>query len=59
MADISNAVPVPAERVERRSVSMYVSDWRLVDELARRLGLDVSSALRVLVRTHPQFNNGK
>jgi len=43
------------ETVERRSISMYESDWQRLDEYARRMGLDTSSTMRMLLRTHPEM----
>lgn len=39
---------------------MYASDWEMVERVPQRNGLDISSALRMLLRTHPELNsNGK
>jgi len=47
------------EIVEKRSVSMYRADWELVEREAVRLGLDISSTLRTLVRTHPSLQSSR
>ncbi|MCD4738335.1 MAG: ribbon-helix-helix protein, CopG family [Anaerolineae bacterium] len=38
------------DRVEPRNVSMYPDDWQTVEELAARLTISISAALRVIVR---------
>jgi len=43
------------ERTEKRSISMPPRDWRAVEEYGSRRGLDVSSTVRMLLRTHPEL----
>ena len=40
--------------VERRSVSLYPSDWEIVDQSGARMGLSTSTSLRMIVRQWAQ-----
>ena len=48
----------PRDRVERRSVSMYPSDWEVVSRVAQRVDGNESSALRMIVRAWDSGNGG-
>lgn len=47
-------MPQNEERVEARNVSLYPSDWNIIDEYGTPMGLNTSAALRVIVRQWQQ-----
>jgi len=46
------------ENSERRSISLYPPDWAVIDEISDRFGVNVSSAVRMIVRTWDGFDGG-
>ena len=55
----SGQPPKPVrDQSERRSISMYPTDWAVVDGISDRLGVNVSSALRMVIRTWDGLNGG-
>jgi len=54
-------VPAPKpvrEQSERRSISLYPPDWAVIDGISDRLGVNVSSAVRMIVRTWDGLDGG-
>lgn len=37
-------------KVERRSISLYARDWKIVDEYGEKLGVGASPSVRAIVR---------
>lgn len=46
------------DKAKPQNVAMYEREWRYVKEMAQRLGISVSAALRVIVNEHAQVQNG-
>lgn len=38
------------ERVEPKNITLYPSDWQIVQEVSTQFGLGLSAALRMIVR---------